>query len=74
MLTEAEQASILTPEQRRKPEPLPPMNYQPQHAAHAASEIEDEQEPLQGSDWLWIRVLAWASIVIIVGGVAVVLR
>lgn len=57
-----------------RPKPLPPMDFQPHQAAHAASEIDDEPEPLTGGDWLWIRVLAWASLLIIVGGVALVLR
>ncbi len=61
MLTEAEQASILTPEQRRKPEPLPPWDYEPTSllAAHAASEWDDPPEPPMTPAEVYVMAAVW---------------
>ena len=77
MMTEAEQASILTPEQRRRPEPLPPWDYEPTSliAAHAASEWDDPPEPPMTPAEVYVRAAIFClSLACVLSLGAVVLR
>ncbi len=86
---ELDEAIARAPRPFRVPQPLPPMqqpmDYLPQwyadahapEAAHAASEVDDDEdlrEPLSRRERLLQRVLAWASLLIVIGCVAWALR
>lgn len=60
-LTEAELDAAIARQPRPKPQPLPPMDFQPHQAAHAASEIDDDL-PTTASDRRIRAVLAWAYV------------
>lgn len=61
---------------QRRVDPLPPMDFQPHQAAHAASEVDDDwREPMTLADKIGRGLIFWGAIAFVgfVGYLAVTL-